>query len=156
PPRIRDGTGRIGGGRSGHADHPDFRDQPRGEPDRRSGESMASRTERTANYLVLFAFAAFSLWPVLTILGSAFGRDDTAAGAGKRGAGGVGLQLENLTNAWQQGRFGQSMLTSIGVSLFVVACATLLSVMSGYAFGTMRFPGQNVLFYLFLLGLMVP
>jgi raffinose/stachyose/melibiose transport system permease protein len=117
---------------------------------------MTSRTERAANYLVLFAFAAFSLWPVLTILGSALGPDDSAAGAAKQGAGVLGLHLENLSNAWEQGRFGQSMLTSISVSLFVVACATLLSVMSGYAFGTMRFPGQNVLFYLFLLGLMVP
>ena len=30
------------------------------------------------------------------------------------------------------------------------------SIMSGYAFGLMRFRGSTVLFYVFLLGLMVP
>ena len=37
-----------------------------------------------------------------------------------------------------------------------MAVSTLLSILSGYAFGMMRFRGEQVLFYLFLLGLMVP
>ena len=32
----------------------------------------------------------------------------------------------------------------------------MLSILSGYAFGVMRFRGATVLFYVFLLGLMVP
>ena len=32
----------------------------------------------------------------------------------------------------------------------------MLSILAGYAFGTMRFRGSQVLFYVFLLGLMVP
>ena len=32
----------------------------------------------------------------------------------------------------------------------------LLSILAGYAFGMMRFRGDQALFYLFLLGLMVP
>jgi raffinose/stachyose/melibiose transport system permease protein len=38
----------------------------------------------------------------------------------------------------------------------VVVVAVLFSVLSGYAFGLMRFRGQTVLFYVFLLGLMIP
>ena len=42
------------------------------------------------------------------------------------------------------------------VSGSVVAVATVLSSLAGYAFGTMRFPGATALFYLLLVGLMVP
>ena len=38
----------------------------------------------------------------------------------------------------------------------VVAIATALSILAGYAFGMMRFRGEQVLFYVLLLGLMVP
>jgi len=38
----------------------------------------------------------------------------------------------------------------------VVVLSTVLSCLAGYAFGTMEFAGSNVLFYLLLLGLMVP
>jgi raffinose/stachyose/melibiose transport system permease protein len=37
-----------------------------------------------------------------------------------------------------------------------VVVSVFLSILTGYAFGTMRFRGSNVLFYLFLLGLVVP
>jgi raffinose/stachyose/melibiose transport system permease protein len=117
---------------------------------------MISRAERTANYVILFAFAAFALWPVLTILGAALGPNDSVVGAAGRGDGVFGLHPENFAAAWEQGRFGRSMLTSVTVAAFVVGVGTVLSVLSGYAFGTMRMPGSNVLFYLFLLGIMVP
>ena len=42
------------------------------------------------------------------------------------------------------------------VAVSVVSASTFLSILSGYAFGLMRFRGSTVLFYVFLLGLMVP
>jgi raffinose/stachyose/melibiose transport system permease protein len=42
------------------------------------------------------------------------------------------------------------------VAVLVVSVAVVLSILAGYAFGTMRFRGSTVLFYLFLLGMMVP
>ncbi|TQM02037.1 carbohydrate ABC transporter permease [Pseudonocardia kunmingensis] len=107
---------------------------------------MISRTERAANYAILLLFATFALWPVLTILASALGPGDSGGPGG----------LANFPAAWEQGRFGSSMLTSVAVSAFVVVVAGVLSVLAGYAFGTMRVPGAAVLFPLFLLGLMVP
>ena len=107
---------------------------------------MISSAERTANYAVLLVFSLFALWPIGTVLGAALGPDDAG------GAGG----LANFPTAWEQGRFGPSMLTSVAVSGFVVVAAGTLSVLAGYAFGTMRVPGAPVLFPLFLLGLMVP
>ncbi|WP_219412661.1 carbohydrate ABC transporter permease [Pseudonocardia nigra] len=108
---------------------------------------MISRTERTANYAVLLLFATFALWPIGSILLSSVGPPDAL---------GVGGGLANFPAAWEQGRFGPSMLTSVAVSGFVVVVAGVLSLFTGYAFGTMRVPGAAVLFPLFLLGLMVP
>jgi raffinose/stachyose/melibiose transport system permease protein len=107
---------------------------------------VISRAERTANYAILLLFATFALWPILAILATALGPDDAG------GAGG----LANFPAAWAQGRFAGSMLTSIAVSAFVVVVAGVLSIMAGYAFGTMRVPWAGVLFPVFLLGLMVP
>ena len=42
------------------------------------------------------------------------------------------------------------------VAVAVVVISTAVSVLSGYAFGMMRFRGSEVLFYVFLLGLMIP
>jgi raffinose/stachyose/melibiose transport system permease protein len=116
---------------------------------------MISRAERAANYAILIAFAAFALFPILTILSAALGPDDSA-GAGGASTGFPAPHLDNFARAWEIGRFGDYIRMSLAVSAFVVVVAVLLSVMSGYAFGTMRFRGQGVLFYLFLLGIMMP
>ena len=79
-----------------------------------------SRYERAANYAILFAFATFALWPVLSIVAAALGPDDSAADAARQGSGVLGVHIENLAHAWDQGRFGESMLTSVSVSVFVV------------------------------------
>jgi raffinose/stachyose/melibiose transport system permease protein len=42
------------------------------------------------------------------------------------------------------------------VTVSVVAISTVLSVLAGYALGTLRFRGSQLVFALFLLGLMVP
>lgn len=107
---------------------------------------MISRAERAANYAVLLVFATFALWPIVSILVSALGPDDSGGPGG----------LANFAAAWAEGRLGPSMVTSVAVSAFVVVTAGVLSLLTGYAFGTMRVPAANVLFSLFVLGLMVP
>ena len=49
-----------------------------------------------------------------------------------------------------------SFTTSIIVAAVMVPASVLLSVLAGYAFATMRFWGSKVLFYLFILGLIIP
>src|SRR4029079_8815949 len=51
---------------------------------------------------------------------------------------------------------GQYLKSSAIVTVSVVVVAGFLSILSGFAFGMMRFRGSQVLFYVFLLGLMVP
>jgi raffinose/stachyose/melibiose transport system permease protein len=112
---------------------------------------MTSRREVSLNYLILIAFSVVALWPVVTILLSAFGPADAHSGAGLGG-----LHPENFATAWGEGHFTLYMRNSVMVSALVVSVSVVCSVLAGYAFGTMTFRGSNVLFYLFLLGIMVP
>lgn len=107
-----------------------------------------SSAERVLNYVILTLFTLFALFPVITIVGTAFGP--------QLGVTDPGPHWGNIVDAWNQGRFGDSLLRSLAVAALVVPVALVLSILAGYAFGTMRFKGADVLFYIFLLGLMVP
>jgi raffinose/stachyose/melibiose transport system permease protein len=65
-------------------------------------------------------------------------------------------QLTSFTSAWLAGGFSSYMLSSAIVATSVVAISSIGAVLGGYAFGTMRFAGSNLLFFIFLIGLMVP
>ena len=110
-----------------------------------------SRAERLSNYVILLAFAVFALFPIISILVTSVG-PKSASVAREGGA----FHWENYVEAWTQGRFSEYLMTSVTVSVLVVSVALVCSLMAGYAFGTMRFRGEQVLFYLFLLGIMVP
>jgi len=116
----------------------------------------ATRGERWANYAILVAFAAFALAPILSVLGAALGADDSSASGASGSASMAGLHVGNFAQAWEIGHFGTYLRTSLMVSVFVVVAGVILSILSGFAFGTMRFRGATVLFYLFLLGIMMP
>ncbi|MBN6042312.1 carbohydrate ABC transporter permease [Amycolatopsis sp. 195334CR] len=107
----------------------------------------ASAAERAGTYLILGVFTVFALYPMVAILVTALRSE--VAGQG-------GIHWENFAAAWTQARFGSYLLNSVLVSICVVALSLLLSVLAAYAFGTMRFRGREVLFYLVLLGLTVP
>lgn len=64
--------------------------------------------------------------------------------------------LEAFSRAWRVGELGPALVTSTIMSVLVTAAATGLSVLAGYAFGTMRFRGERSLFALLLLGLVMP
>lgn len=109
---------------------------------------MISRGERLANYAILVLFAFIAIFPVLLILSTALSNDQIG--------GGGSFHFENFADAWDQGQFGSYMRTSVIVAILVVGLSTLISVLAGYAFGTMSFRGSEVIFYLILLGIMVP
>lgn len=107
---------------------------------------MISAAERNANYVILAVFAILILWPLGLIVTQAFSPS----------AGQEGLQPGNFAQAWDAGRFGDYMGNSVQVTALTVVVALVVSVLAGFAFGTMRFIGSTPLFYLFLLGIMVP
>jgi raffinose/stachyose/melibiose transport system permease protein len=99
---------------------------------------MISRREQLLSQLVLGVFSVIALAPVVTILATAL--EDPG----------------NFTTAWEEGNFGSYLRSSAIVTGAVVAISTVASILGGYAFGLMRFRGQQALFYLLLVGLMVP
>lgn len=106
-----------------------------------------SSVERTLNYALLALFTLFALAPIASIIRTAF-----SARIGDQGA----FHPENLVEAWKIGGFDQALWHSLVVSLVVVTTAIVLSVLAGYALGTMRFRGNGVMTQLFLVGLMIP
>ena len=113
---------------------------------------MIARREIVLNYAILILFAAIALYPVLGILVTALGTPGEPSGFHVPS----GLHFENFSNAWTEGHFSRYLRSSAIVAVSVVAVSTVLSIMSGYAFGVMRFRGASLIFYVFLLGLMVP
>jgi raffinose/stachyose/melibiose transport system permease protein len=99
---------------------------------------MIDRREQALAHVVLGVFALLALLPVAKILLTALGDPG------------------NFSTAWTDGHFGTYLRSSAIVTVSVVVIASFVSILAGYAFGQMRFRGSQVLFYLFLLGLMVP
>jgi raffinose/stachyose/melibiose transport system permease protein len=95
---------------------------------------VIDRREQVLAHTVLGLFALIALAPIAKIV----------------------LTAGDFGTAWTDGHFGSYLRSSAIVSASVVAISTVLSILAGYAFGQMRFRGEQVLFYVFLLGLMVP
>jgi sn-glycerol 3-phosphate transport system permease protein len=64
--------------------------------------------------------------------------------------------LAVLRDAWTEGRLGRFILNSLVVAVIVTVSQVATSVMAGYAFAMLDFPGRGVLFLLFLATLLVP
>jgi raffinose/stachyose/melibiose transport system permease protein len=113
---------------------------------------VTSRAEQTLGYVILGVFSLIALLPIAGIIFTSLQDPDGVASFGSFN----GLHFENFKTAWEDGNFGSYLKSSVIVSVSVVVVATLFSILAGYAFGMMRFRGSTVLFYVFLLGLMVP
>jgi raffinose/stachyose/melibiose transport system permease protein len=114
---------------------------------------VSVRAERLVIYAVLVLFCMAVLLPFVSILTVAL----QAPGSTVTGlAWPDELHLDNFRRAWTVGGFGSLMASSAIVAVVVVPTAVLLSILGGYAFGTMRFRGSNALFYLLLIGLVMP
>ncbi|KEO82200.1 carbohydrate ABC transporter permease [Tumebacillus flagellatus] len=66
------------------------------------------------------------------------------------------LNFTSYHNALQAAPLGKFLLNSVIVSAVIVAGQLLTSSLSAYAFAFLRFPGRNLLFYLFLATMMIP
>jgi raffinose/stachyose/melibiose transport system permease protein len=113
---------------------------------------VTSRSEQTMGYVILGVFSLIALFPIAGILFTALQNPGGGASFGSFD----GLHFSNFKTAWDEGHFGTYLKSSVIVAVAVVSVSGLLSILAGYAFGLMRFRGSGLLFYVFLLGLMVP
>jgi raffinose/stachyose/melibiose transport system permease protein len=113
---------------------------------------MINRREQSVAYVVLGAFTLIALLPIVGVVSTALQDPNGSATFGSFD----GLHFGNFADAWRDGHFGTYLKSSVIVTAAVVSVAGVLSVLAGYAFGMMRFRGSQALFYVVLLGLMIP
>ena len=66
------------------------------------------------------------------------------------------FSLENIVTAWTVGNFDEYIANSFLLTVPSTIIVVVLSTMAGYAFARLPFPGRSFLFYLVVLGLLVP
>lgn len=114
---------------------------------------MVTRREKVLAYAFLTFFALVALFPIVGVVLLALNPRGTPVT-------GFGLPEEfnphTFVEAWEIAQLSTYLRSSVIVSSCVVVGTTALSILSGYAFGTMRFRGQDWLFYLMLAGMILP
>jgi multiple sugar transport system permease protein len=64
--------------------------------------------------------------------------------------------VDNFVQAWSANHFGRYFLNSALVACATTVATTLLAALAAYAFARFTFPGRSLLFWVMMLGLMVP
>jgi raffinose/stachyose/melibiose transport system permease protein len=114
---------------------------------------VTSRLDRSVTYLVLIAFSVAALYPLISILFLAFHRKtDNVTGFSLP----TTFSPQTFIDAWTQGDFSTGMTGSLIVAVSVTVVSAAMSLLTGYAFGTMRFRGSALVFNLIVLGLIFP
>lgn len=102
---------------------------------------------------ILILFSLFSVLPLVSILlVSFYPQAQTPVGLHLP----TTFSLGNFARAWNSANFGVLMTNSAIVAVVVVPLASFICILSGYAFGTMRFRARGALFTVFLTGLLMP
>jgi ABC-type glycerol-3-phosphate transport system permease component len=65
-------------------------------------------------------------------------------------------QFENYSEAWTEANFAKYFMNSVIITFVTIAGLLTTSILSGYAFGRIKFFGKNVLFALLLATMMIP
>jgi raffinose/stachyose/melibiose transport system permease protein len=117
--------------------------------------NTASRTQVALNYAVLTLCSIVAIYPLVGVFFASLYPPGPASSPS-----GFALppswDWHNYVTAWHDGGFAGTFLTSFIVAGVMVPASVALSVVAGYAFATMRFRGSKLLFYLFILGLIIP
>ena len=64
--------------------------------------------------------------------------------------------FSTITRAWTDGGFGTALYSSALITVGTILLCVVFAVPAAHAFATIRFPGRNVIFAVFVLGLLLP
>lgn len=117
--------------------------------------TATSRAQVALNYVLIVLVSAIAIYPLVGVfLASLY---PTGPGVSPSGfALPPTFEWRNYLTAWHEGGFATSFTTSVIVAAVMVPASVVLSILGGYAFATMRFRGSKAIFYLFILGLIIP
>ena len=114
---------------------------------------MTSHLERGFTYGILLLASVYAIYPLLSILFLALEPPGSLTS-------GLAIptdpSFESFRRAWNEGGFAHALLSSFIITVSVVAASVFLSILTAFAFGTMRFRGSSALFALLLVGVVVP
>jgi ABC-type glycerol-3-phosphate transport system permease component len=118
-----------------------------------SGRSR-KRLALGGKHVLLIGLSLVTLFPIVLALSSALKtRADVRSNP-------FGLfssfSLESITRAWTLGNFGEYTINTFVLAVPSTIIVVVLSVMGGYAFARLPFRGRTVLYYLVIVGLLVP
>ena len=115
---------------------------------------MNDRRWTMGKHALLLGMSFVMLFPVLLTISSALkSRTDV-----RTNPFGVfsSFSLESLERAWTVGHFGEYLVNTFVLAVPSTIIVVALSTMAGYAFAKLPFRGRTVIFYLVILGLLVP
>jgi raffinose/stachyose/melibiose transport system permease protein len=115
--------------------------------------NTASRPQIALNYAILIFVTYLAVFPVVGVFIASVYPSGSNPSSFKLPS---TLHFHNFVTAWTSGHFSLYFRSSAIVAIAVVIVSTVLSILGGYALGTMRFRGAKVIFYTFILGLIIP
>ncbi|GAB2578013.1 carbohydrate ABC transporter permease [Microlunatus antarcticus] len=116
--------------------------------------SPRRRATLAVRHLVLIVLSFLTIIPVLMVVSTTLKTDSDV----KTNPFGLFTSFSpaNIVRAWTAGGFDDYLLNSILLSVPSTVLIIVISTMAGYTFARLPFPGRSLLFYLVVLGLLVP
>ena len=111
-------------------------------------------TQSTLIHIFLMTVTVTCLFPIFWMVRCAFMSNDTVfvdTSIIPRH-----LNFGNFAIAWTKGNFAVYFLNSVIYTVCVVGGIVLISSLAAYSFSRLKFPGKDILFYLFVGAMMIP
>ncbi|MEQ8438422.1 MAG: carbohydrate ABC transporter permease [Ilumatobacter fluminis] len=118
-----------------------------------AAEHRITGARLVGRYTLLGIVAFLTLFPIYTTLVAAFKPGDKVL---VNPLVPDSFTLEPIMNAWSDGNLGRYLFNSFVVAMIVTIAQVVTSLLSGYGFAMLDFPGRTVLFAAFLATLLVP
>jgi len=123
-------------------------------PDNKSRTKVRKQLSKGAVYLILIIVSVVSIYPVLWMLfGSLKGTNEFYTNIWGFPASPL---WENYILAWEKGGISTRILNSLIATFGTLLVVLPFTSLAGYAFAKLKFPGNRILFYFFMLSMMIP
>ncbi len=115
---------------------------------------VEKRLKGAAMHFILISVAITCIFPLVWMFSSSLKTQDTVFSN-------MSIFVENplwsnYYEAWTKGNFGAYFFNSVFYTVSVVSGVVFISSLAAFAFARLKFPGKNILFYMFLITMMIP
>ena len=115
----------------------------------------ATRTQKIIIYLVLGSLSLVMIYPFIFMVATSL-KDTPEVFANIMGLFGEKLRFDNYQTVVEAVNMGRYFLNTVFVTICVVIGQIATSVLGGYAFARLHFPGRDLIFRLYLGTIMIP